>query len=136
VRTTFAAAVVAGLAGAVPSTLYALVTGGDGLASINAVAAIVNAEHLATGWRLAVAAAIHFAVSLLWATLLIAILPRRRAVLWAAAAGVLIAVLDLRVLAPPLFPEVAALAFWPQLADHVVWGVAVGVVCARTPSNS
>ena len=27
-----------------------------------------------------------------------------------------------------LFPEVAALAFWPQMADHLMWGACVGVV--------
>ena len=134
-RTTLIAAVIAGLAGALPSTLYSIATGGDWLASINAVAAMVNAEQLAMGWRVSVASAIHLAISLLWATLLVAILPQRRVVLWATAAGVIIAIIDLRALAPFLFPEVAALAFWPQLADHVVWGASVGAVRALTTKH-
>ena len=134
-RTTLIAAMVAGLAGALPSTLYSIATGGDWLASINAVAAMVNAEQLAMAWRVSVATAIHLAISLLWATLLVAILPRRRTLLWASAAGILIAVLDLRILAPMFFPEVASLSFWPQLADHIVWGASMGAVRAYRPSN-
>jgi len=131
-RTTLLAAVLAGLAGGVPSTLYAIATGGDWLHSIHAVAAIVNAENLTMGWRISVAAAVHFAISLMWASALVAILPRRHTVLWASAAGVVIAVIDLRVLAPIFFPEVASLSFWPQLADHIVWGASVGAVYTLT----
>jgi hypothetical protein len=34
-----------------------------------------------------------------------------------------------------LFPEVAALAFWPQLADHLIWGACIGVVFQRGRSS-
>jgi hypothetical protein len=37
---------------------------------------------------------------------------------------------DLRLIAPAFFPAVAALDFWPQLADHVAWGVSYGVTLA------
>ena len=40
----------------------------------------------------------------------------------------LIALLDLRAIAPLFFPEVAALPFGPQLADHLAWGAVVGIV--------
>ncbi len=43
-------------------------------------------------------------------------------------AAAAIGLLDLRVIAPLFFPEVAALAFWPQMADHLMWGACVGVV--------
>jgi hypothetical protein len=35
---------------------------------------------------------------------------------------------DLRLIAPRFFPEVAALEFWPQMADHLVWGACFGLV--------
>ena len=37
-----------------------------------------------------------------------------------------VALLDLRVIAPLLFAEVAALPFWPQFADHLAWGALLG----------
>jgi hypothetical protein len=131
-RTTLVAAVLAGVAGVVPSILHTIATGGDWLESINAVATMVKAENLTMGWRVSVATAIHFAISLMWASVLIAILPRRQPLLWASAAGVVIAVIDLLVLAPIFFTEIGSLSFWPQLADHVVWGASVGAVRALT----
>jgi hypothetical protein len=131
IKTTVGAALLAGLVGAVPSTLHAIASGGNWLESIDAIAAVANAENLSFGWRVSVATAIHFVISFVWAAVLIAILPRRQTLLWASAAGAAVAVVDLLLLAPILFPEVAALSFWPQLADHIVWGVAVGAVRAR-----
>jgi hypothetical protein len=131
-RITALAALLAGIIGGVPSTLYAVASGGNWLDSINAIAAITNAENLSFGWRICVATVIHFTISFFWATALMAFLPQRRVLLCASAAGGAIAVIDLLLLAPILFPEVAALSFWPQLADHVVWGGAVGAVFKRT----
>ena len=74
------------------------------------------------------AALVHGAVSLFWAVILSLVLPRRHTALWATAASVLIGILDLRVIAPAFFPEVAALAFWPQMADHLMWGACLGLV--------
>jgi hypothetical protein len=37
-----------------------------------------------------------------------------------------VALLDLGVIAPRLFPAVAALPFWPQFADHLAWGALLG----------
>lgn len=121
---------MAGLAGGAPSTLHTIASGGAWLESINAIAAMANAENLSLGWRVSVAAAIHFAISFVWASALIAILPRWRTLLWASAAGAAIAVVDLLFVAPIFFPDVAALSFWPQFADHIVWAVVVGVVRA------
>jgi hypothetical protein len=41
--------------------------------------------------------------------------------------AVAIGLLDLRVIAPAFFPSVAALAFWPQMADHLMWGACLGL---------
>lgn len=76
----------------------------------------------------AAAALVHSAVSLYWAAILWLALPRRHTALWAIAAAVAIGLVDLRVIAPLFFPEVAALAFWPQMADHLMWGACLGVV--------
>jgi hypothetical protein len=70
----------------------------------------------------AAAAFVHAAISFFWVLILALVLPRRRVFLWAVLASALIGLLDLRVIAPLLFPEVARLAFWPQLADHLMWG--------------
>ena len=128
VRTTLIAGGLAGLVGGIPSTVYLLVTGGDVLESLNAVVAMVSANDLPILQRIAVAAAVHFAVSLLWALVLVVLIPRRTAVVGALVASFLIAFLDLKVIAPLYFAEVAALAFIPQLADHLAWGATVGAV--------
>ena len=73
------------------------------------------------------AAAVHSAVSVVWVAVLAFLLPRHQATLWAIAASIAIGLFDLRVVAPAFFPEVAALDFWPQLADHVMWGAALGL---------
>ena len=82
---------------------------------------------------LAAAAAVHASVSLFWAAVLWLTLPGAKTALWALVASAAIAVLDLRIIAPVFFPEVAALAFWPQFADHLAWGLSysVGLSLAR-----
>jgi hypothetical protein len=44
----------------------------------------------------------------------------------AIAAAALIGIVDLRLIAPRFFPEVAGLEFWPQMADHLMWGLCFG----------
>jgi hypothetical protein len=79
------------------------------------------------------AAVVHPAVSLFWAAVLHYGLPRRRIVVWASVAAIAIGLLDLLVIAPALFPAVAALAFWPQMADHLAWGVLLGAALRYRP---
>jgi hypothetical protein len=74
------------------------------------------------------AGVVHGSLSVFWAAVLAWVLPRRHTVAWAVAAGALIALLDLRIIARSFFPEVYALAFWPQFADHLAFGAVVGVV--------
>lgn len=74
----------------------------------------------------AAAALVHTAVSLFWTLVLGFLLPRRHTTLWAVTGSMAIAIVDLRLIAPHFFPSVAALAFWPQFADHLMWGALLG----------
>lgn len=88
--------------------------------------------HESSPLKLALAAAIvHPTVSLFWALIVARVLPGRRTTLWAIAASLAIGVFDLRVIAPVFFPSVAALDFWPQMADHAMWGATFGLVLQR-----
>jgi hypothetical protein len=107
-----------------PSTVHALVTGRDVLEATRAAAAMLPLS----GHVLVDAALVHGSVSLFWAWVLWLLLPRRHVAAFAMAAAALIGLLDLRLIAPRLFPEVAALEFWPQMADHLMWGACFGLV--------
>jgi hypothetical protein len=72
------------------------------------------------------AAVVHCSVSAFWSVVFGALLPRHHVVAWALAGSTVVSVLDLRLIAPLLFPTVAALAFWPQFADHLMWGLLLG----------
>ncbi len=103
-----------------------MLTGNDPLEATRAAGALIGRPD-----SIAAAALVHCAVSLFWAVVLWLSLPR--GVLWALLAAAAIAVLDLKVLAPLVFPAVAALDFWPQFADHLAWGASysVGLSLAR-----
>lgn len=72
------------------------------------------------------AAAVHCTLSLFWSAVLVLLLPRKHIIVESLIAAALIALLDLRVIGPA-FPEVYALPFWPQFADHLAWGGAFGI---------
>ena len=119
------AAVLSGI----PSTLYAWFSGGDVLEATRAAGAMLIPA-TSTGTELIFAAAlVHVGVSLFWSLILVHLLPQRHTVRWAIAALALIAVLDLRVIGQ-LFPEILALSFWPQFADHIAFGAVLGSVLA------
>jgi hypothetical protein len=124
----FVAGAAAALLGGIPSTLYSLWTGDDFLEPTRAAGAMLIHAQSSAGALIAAAAIVHCFISLFWAVVLAWMLPRRRTFWWALAAAAAIAVLDLRIIAPRLFPEVYALAFWPQFADHLAWGATVGAV--------
>ncbi|GAB3767033.1 hypothetical protein GCM10028796_27450 [Ramlibacter monticola] len=109
-----------------PSTLYALLTGADPLEATRAAGRMLLPGANATPVLFAAAAVVHPAVSALWTLVFACLLPRRRVALWALAGSAAVAWLDLRVIAPLLFPSVAALPFWPQFADHLAWGALLG----------
>ncbi len=128
-----AAAVAAVLSGA-PSTTHALLTHTNPLeASLAAGTLLLPCEQRAS--RLLPAALLaHAALSLGWAAVLAAILPRRRTLLPAVAAGLAIAALDLGVVGRR-FPRIRALALAPQILDHVAYAVTVGAVLERRESH-
>ena len=113
-----------------PSTLYAFSRNEDISEAMRAAGAMLIPPGSSLLELFEAAAVVHVAVSFFWAALLVRLLPRRHVVLAAIAAAIAIGVLDLRVIAPLLFPEVARLAFWPQMADHVMWGATLGVALA------
>jgi hypothetical protein len=132
-RAWFAATVFSGA----PSTLLALATGGDPLEATRAAGAMLVSLDSALPMLLAAAGVAHLTVSSFWALVFGSILPRRHALVWSVLGSAAVAFLDLRVIAPAFFPSVAALAFWPQFADHLMWGTCFGLVlssaswCAR-----
>jgi hypothetical protein len=118
---------LATLLSGVPSTLYALLTGGDPMEATRAAGAMLLSIEAPPRKLVAAAAIVHAMVSLFWASILWFVLPFRRTVWWALLASAAIAILDLGIIAPVFFPEVAALAFWPQFADHLMWGACLGL---------
>jgi len=127
VRAFIYAWLAATLLSGIPSTLYAWFTGQDVAAATRAAAAMAPVS----GELLIDAAIVHASVSLFWATLLWFTLPRRHMMAGAIAAAALIGIVDLRLIAPRFFPEVAALEFWPQMADHLMWGLCFGAALLR-----
>jgi hypothetical protein len=125
-RDSLIAALVAGITGGIPSTLFALLTKGDLLEATRAAGAMLISPHSHLVVLLAAAALVHISVSFFWAALL-AFLPRGHIILWCTLAASAIAVFDLRVVGR-YFPEILHLPFWPQFADHLAWGFTVGAV--------
>jgi hypothetical protein len=111
-----------------PSTLHALLGGADVTAAVRAAGAMLIPADAPFPDLLVAATFVHASVSLFWTVILVSALPARRVVVSAMLASAFIALLDLRVIAPVLFPEVARLPFWPQFGDHLAWGACVGVV--------
>jgi hypothetical protein len=115
-----------------PSTVHAVVSGRSPLAALRAAAALASGRRRVSGVaELGAGLAVHAAISLAWATVLGAVLPRRRMVLWGALAGAGIAALDLGVIGRHVRP-IAELPTAPQVADHVVFGATVGLALSRT----
>jgi hypothetical protein len=122
-------ALTAGVAGAVlagiPSTAWSLARGDDVLDGARAAGAIVLPGEHRTPALLAAAVPVHLALSLGWAAVLAAALPRRAEPAWGVVAGLGIAALDLGVIGRRI-PAIRALPQGRQWADHVAYGLAVG----------
>jgi hypothetical protein len=129
-KDAIAAAAAAALLSGIPSTLYAWWTGADPMEATRAAGAMLIPAGSGGRALFLAAALVHGALSLFWALLFAWLLPRRHTVAWAIAASGAIALLDLRIIARVFFPEVYALAFWPQLADHLAFGASAGAVLA------
>jgi hypothetical protein len=126
----------AGLAGAVlagiPSTAWSLARGDDVLAGAGAAGAILLPGERRTPVLLAAAVPVHLALSFGWAAVLAAVLPRRAEPLWGIVAGAGIAALDLAVIGRRI-PAIRALPQGRQWADHLAYGLAVGIALKAAP---
>jgi hypothetical protein len=125
-----AAGLVAAVVSGAPSTLWALAAGRDLLEPALAAGSILLPRERRRGRLLAAAVPVHLTVSVGWAMVLSALLPRRRAVFAGSAAGLAIAALDLGVVGRRL-RRVRTLPLLPQLADHALYGAAVGWMLER-----
>lgn len=125
-RDLFWAWLVATAFSGLPSTLHAFAIGADPLEATHAAGAMLLPAATDGTTLLAAAFLVHPAVSLFWTLVFSFLLPRRHLLAWAIAGSAAVALLDLRVIAPILFNEVAALPFWPQFADHLAWGALLG----------
>ena len=130
-RDVLAAGTTATLVSGIPSTAYAWLSGADPLEATRAAGAMLIPASSPLTQLLVAAAVAHVAISFFWAAILVAVLPRTHIVVSATAAAALIGLIDLCLIAPVLFPEVAALPFVPQMADHLMWGASLGWVLAR-----
>jgi hypothetical protein len=108
-----------------PSTLLALATGGDP-AEATFAAGRMLVDSASPVVLFAAAALVHPAVSALWTLVAALALSARHITVKAMAFSAGVGLLDLLLIAPRWFPEVAALAFWPQMADHLMWGACLG----------
>lgn len=120
-----------------PSTVWTLVEGGDPAEGGRALGKVLLPREERTLVLLAAGAPVHGALSIGWAYALAAVLPRGREPLLGAVGGLAIAALDLALLGR-FFPPIAALPQGRQWADHVAFGLSVGLVlrksraCARS----
>ena len=126
VRAGLVAAVLSGA----PSTVHALATRQDPLEASRAAGALLLPHETRTTRLLAAAVPVHLALSLGWATVLAAALPRRRTTAWGALAGLGIAALDLNMPGERT-ARVRRLPVKPQVADHLAFGIVAGAVVAR-----
>ena len=125
-----AAGTAATLFSGLPSTLYAFVRHEDISEATRAAGAMLISPGSSMLELFQAAAVVHTTISFFWAALLVRFLPRRHVILGSVTAATAIGVFDLKVVAPLMFPEVARLPFWPQMADHLMWGLCVGVALA------
>jgi hypothetical protein len=122
-----AGAVVSGI----PSTLYTVLEGGDPLEGGRALGQVLLPRSERTLVLLVAGAPVHLALSLGWAGVLGAVLPERAEPAVATLGGLGIAALDLALLGR-FFGPIAALPQGRQWADHVAFGLTVGVVLRAT----
>jgi hypothetical protein len=125
-----AAGAVAALVSGAPSTLHALATRTSPLEATLAAGTLLAPRTRRPALLVVAAVPVHLALSLGWALVLAAVLPRRRTAAWGALAGLGIAALDLGVVGRR-FARIRTLAPVPQLLDHVAYGATVGAVLSR-----
>lgn len=126
-RDALAAGAVGALVSGAPSTVHALLTGGRPLEASLAAGTLVLRRERRPGRLLLAAVPVHIGLSLGWALVLVAVLPRRRTAAFGALAGLGIAAIDLRLVGRR-FARIRALPQAPQVADHLAYGATVGAV--------
>ena len=128
VRDVIAAGLPAAILSGLPSTLHAWVTGRDLLEPTRAAGAMLLRPGASDAALIAAAVPVHLFISFFWTAVLVAAMPQRHVLPHSVVALAVVALLDLRIIAPIAFPEVAALPFWPQFADHLAFGAVMGLV--------
>jgi len=133
-RTAIADGVAAGALAAVgsgaPSTLHALLVRASPLEATLAAGTLLLRHETRPLPLVLAAVPAHLGISLSWGVVMALTLPRRWTVAAGGLSGLAIAALDLGVFAAG-FPRIRALPLWPQVADHLAYGVIVGVAVAR-----
>jgi hypothetical protein len=127
-REALVAGAWAAVLGGAPSTLHALARGRDPLEATKAAGSILLPEERRTLPLVAAAVPVHLALSFGWALVLDRL--GVRGPVRGAGAGVVLAAIDLGVVARR-FPRVRALPLGPQLLDHAAFGAVVGYMLER-----
>jgi hypothetical protein len=139
-RRILEASLIASVLSGAPSTSWMLARRGPAAAARSGVEAtraigvlVPEAGHPTRPGRPGVIRGVagHLAVSLLVGEALGSVLPRRRAVAAGAVAGLAIGAINLMVIAPRWFPEIAALDLGPQLADNAAFGAIFAAIADR-----
>jgi hypothetical protein len=130
IRKGIIAGAVAGLVSGAPSTLHAIITGGDPLEATEAAGTMVLPNETSRTKLILAAIPVHTVISLGWGIVLAKVLPRNHSILWGAAAGGAIAALDLGVFGGR-FPRIRQLPAAPQVLDHILYGAVAGALLRR-----
>lgn len=126
-RDALAAGAVAAVVSGAPSTAHALLTGRDPLEASYAAGTILLPDERRPSRLLLAAVPVHLGLCFGWALVFAVALPRRRTVVPATLGGLGIAALDLGLVGRRI-RRIRALPQLPQVADHVAYGVVVGLV--------
>ena len=124
------AGLIAAVVSGAPSTAVALARGEDLLEGARAAGTLLLPRETRTPALLVAATPAHLALSLGWAFVLERALPPGRELVGGPLGGLAIAALDLGVIGRRL-PRIRALPQPRQWADHVAYGLVVGLVLAR-----
>ena len=125
-----AAHLYASALGVVPSTPHLIVTRSNMFEVALAAGAMVLPDEERASRLLPAGLAVHAVLSVGWALVMAASLPRRRTVAWSLAGGLAITALDMGI-AARRFPRFHALPLVPQVLDHLAWAGTVGYVVSR-----